>query len=546
MADSAERYNSVLEIINERLIPDATAKKARGEVFTPLNLVREMLFGIRKSAIDKDTTEIWGIDKEGNFFDDNEDDRLGGIPLAIWRNPQTKWLDPANGIGNFPVVAFYMLDYQLGKHGPKELRGNEHKLKRRNHIVEKMLYMIELDKGNVETSKSLFKKIYQSTKPNILCADTLKLENAKLIKHFSTSKFDIIMGNPPFNPPKTETGSSGNSIWQNFVMKSYSMLNDKGYLLFVHPPGWKKPTDEVFKPEKFSSGDYTGQIRQGQVWQVLKDSGVFKFIYTNDQKSKAVGEDFLPHFPAVDYYLYQKSGDKSICDTKNVSLGTIELSKGVRLNYNLKYLPNLITKETQEILHKITSKEGDKTIFKAGFDPRGFNSKEKGSIKYIYDASVKGPNYAFYSEKAPNVDISKIVLNENGGINGYYCKYIDKSEHIGVLHHTLLFPIEKETGKNIEKFFNSDLVKFIFLITQYTSGKMTTNERLVANSLTIPPEGTDNYYKFFDIEEHKKYIEDILSHYENFKAPKREAKTEKKKKGGSRKPHRVTRKIRRS
>ena len=411
--------------------------------------------------------------------------------------------------------------------------------------------MIDINGKNNLIARRLFEKLCPGAKANIekidseigFFANKPLVFNGKEVK-----EFDIIMGNPPFNPPKGETGaSSGNSIWQNFIIKSHFMLNNKGYLIFVHPPGWKKPTDEEFKHEKFRDGNYMKQIRQGQVWQVLKDSGIFKFIYTNDQRSKTIGNDYLPHFPAVDYYIYQKGGDKSGCDTKNVFLGEVTESNAVKLNYNLKYLPNLITKQTQDILHKMTSKEGDKPNFKAGFDPRGFNTKEKGAIKYIYDASVNGPNYAFYSEKAPNVDISKIVLNENGGINGYYCKFIDKSEHIGVLHHTLLFPIEKAAGKNIEKFFNSDLLKFLFLITQYTSGKMTTNEKLVANSITIPPEGTDDYYKFFGIEEHKKYIEDILAHYEKFKAPKRVAKTEKVKpmKGGAR-PHRFTRRKNRS
>jgi hypothetical protein len=352
-------------------------------------------------------------------------------------------------------------------------------------------------------------------------------------------------------------------------MKSFAMLNDGGYLIFVHPPGWKKPlyirklkededaeeeegkeSEKVFDDSKFKDGVYIGKGKHmygGIVWRYLKEKGAFKFIYTNDQLSNAVGDAYLPHFPAVDYYVYQKGAEKTRCDAKNVFLGKVEQSKGVRLNYDLKYLPNLITKQTQDILHKITSKGGDKTEFKAGFDPRGFKTKAKGTVKYIYDASHTGPNYAYYSEKAPNVDISKIVLNENGGIKGYYCKYIDKSEHIGVLHHTLLFPTNKRTGETIEKFFNSDLVKFIFLITQYTSGKMTTNEKLVANSITIPPSDTTDYYKFFGIEEHKKYIEEILAHYEKFKAPKGATKTVKAKaKGGSRnKLFNSTRKIRR-
>ena len=62
---------------------------------------------------------------------------------------------------------------------------------------------------------------------------------------------------------------------------------ENGFLLFIHPPGWKKPTDEIFDPIKLdiTNGEYykydkkTGkqsikQIRQGQVWQVLKDNGM--------------------------------------------------------------------------------------------------------------------------------------------------------------------------------------------------------------------------------------------------------------------------------
>jgi hypothetical protein len=79
-------------------------------------------------------------------------------------------------------------------------------------------------------------------------------------------------------------------------------------------------------------------------------------------------------------------------------------------------------------------------------------------------------------------------------------------------------------GRCIVKFFKSDIVRFIFLITQYSSGQRTKNEPLVANSITIPPEDITDYYKFFGIESYQKYIEDILAHYESTK--------KKEKKGG--------------
>jgi len=309
--------------------------------------------------------------------------------------------------------------------------------------------------------------------------------------------------------------------------------------LFVHPPGWKKPTDEVFKPEKFADGNFTGQIRQGQVWQVLKDSGVFKFIYTNDQRSKTIGKEYLDNFPAVDYYLYQKGGDKSTCDTKNIFLGTVEESKGVRLNYNLKYLPNLISKQTQDILHKVTSKEGDKPDFKRGIDERGISWSGK-SIQWLYDSNKSGFQYKEHGITAltktgpakDTVTINKVVINFGGGINAYSAKYIPRSDEIGVLDKTMYSKVESDKeGRVLQDFFKSDIVKFIFLITQYASGSITQNEPSVANSITIPSEGTTDYYKFFGIEEHKEYIEEVLAHYDKFKAPKRAAKTEKKKGG---------------
>jgi hypothetical protein len=421
---------------------------------------------------------------------------------------------------------------------------------RRKHIVKNMLFMVELNSKNITISKKLFTKLAPGIQPNIIQMDRKNgyLANVEMkFPNGTINEFDIIMGNPPYNPPKTETGSSGNSIWQNFVIKSHSMLNDKGYLVFVHPPGWKKPSDEIFKPEKFADGDYMGQIRQGQVWQVLNDSGTFKFIYTNDQKSKAVGEEYINHFPAVDYYVYQKGGNKSGCDTKNVFLGTIQTSKGVRLNYNLKYLPNLITKQTQDILHKITSKEGDKPEFSRFRNSKGFSvDSSKGKYKYIYTYNKKSePKYQYSNILGDNnINLDKVIMNFDGGIDCYTVQYVKKEDLIGSYEMTMYSKVDSnKEGKRLEAFFKTDIVKFIFLITQYASGKMTKNEPLVANSITIPPEGTADYYRFFGIEEHKKYIEDILAHYDKFKAPKRLGKTAKTRGGNRKVPRRFTRKV---
>ena len=468
----------VIEFIETNLKPKKEQVAARGEVFTPLELVSEM---------------------------------LSHLPDDVWTHPEYKWLDPAGGLGQFPVIAYAKLDEGLKPAMPDDLA-------RRKHIVENMLYIVELDNTNVELSRTLLQKMCGAPgcKLNLVKHDFLTVNT---VDAFGLPKFKVIMGNPPYNPPKTETGSSGNSIWQNFVMKSENLLEDDGYLCFVHPPGWKKPTEDVYKPEKFASGNYKGQIRQGQVWQYMKGRGSFTYVYTNDQKSKAI--EFFPNFPAVDYYVFQKDGD-TVCDTRNIFNGNEYLSTEVRLNSSLPYLPCLITKDSINTVNALFLKEGQKPKFKAGFDPRGFKVREKGEVQYIYEASARGAMYQYFSEPHETVGLSKVVINYGGGVNGYYAKYIDSSDKIGVLHMTMYYPVSSSVeGLALERFYNSDIVKFLFLITQYSSGKMPKNEPLVANSITLPPGNITDYYEFFGIEKYKPFIEKVLADYAAFKAPKK-------------------------
>ena len=93
---SRVKNSNVLEIIESRLIPDEGAKKARGEVFTPIPLVSEMLFGLRRSVLKRlkgrlpdmlknpsDYYEfIWGLDRDGKIIEDDPEghDQVGGNP----------------------------------------------------------------------------------------------------------------------------------------------------------------------------------------------------------------------------------------------------------------------------------------------------------------------------------------------------------------------------------------------------------------------------------------------------------------------------------
>lgn len=477
----------VVQFIEENLMPKKEQKDARGEVFTPLELV---------------------------------DDMLAHLPEDVWKHPEYKWLDPANGIGNFPVVAFAKLDVGLAEAMPNEAE-------RRKHIVENMLYMCELDSTNVELSKKLLQKMCGDVncKLNVIQGDFLTLTYDELNTKFGgVNTFNVCMGNPPYNPSKTETGSSGNSIWQNFVMKMEVVLQPNGYMCLVHPPGWKKPTEELYKPEKFKGGNFKGQIRQGQVWQYLKTRGSFSYIYTNDQKVKT--PEYWANFPAVDYYVFQKDSNATQCKTRNVFCGREYVSE-VSINKQLPYLPCIMTQETVDIVDKVISKEGNKPefiIYRGNPSDFGIDSS-KGTNRYIYTYNKKNePQYKYSNNvsKDDNVNMNKVIMNYDGGIDNFTVQYVSSNDKTGSFHMTMYSKVEsEEQGKQLESFFKSDIVRFMFLITQYASGKMTKNEPLVADSITIPPTDVTDYYEFFGIQQYKSFIEKLLTDYNVFKAPKR-------------------------
>jgi hypothetical protein len=225
--------------------------------------------------------------------------------------------------------------------------------------------------------------------------------------------------------------------------------------------------------------------------------------------------EYVKFFPAFDYYVYQK-GLRVNCHTKNIFLGKVIEQNDVKINYDLDYLPNLITNETQDILNKITTKTGDKPNFTRNrSNQKTFSDNSSRKYKYIYTYKKGEPLYKYTNilSKDDNLNMNKVIMNFSGGLDFYKVSYVKKDEKIGTYDKTMYSIVENNNeGKRLLSFFNSNIVRFIFLITQYSYGAITQNEPLVANSITIPPEGVD-YYKFFNIENYREFIENNLSIY---------------------------------
>jgi len=192
-----DHIKDVVGMIRKYVKVSATEVKTMGEVMTPIELVEEML----------DT-----------------------LPYEVWSNPNLKWLDPCNGIGTFFSVVVERLMKGLATFQPDE------KL-RYKHIVEEMIFACELQ------AKNLFLYLYSFDPKdeyamNIHHGSYLDKEFGEHMKDMGVDKFDVIVMNPPYQMLK-EGNTNSQSLWDKFVIKAVTELVDGGYLVAVHPDGWR-------------------------------------------------------------------------------------------------------------------------------------------------------------------------------------------------------------------------------------------------------------------------------------------------------------------
>ena len=173
-------------------------------------------------------------DKFGEVFTPNKliNDMLDKLPEEVWSDPTKKWLDPAAGFGNFPMMVYARLMDGLADH-PDFIDSAV----RSEHIITRMLYMVEYNEASCKIIRQRF-----GSAANLFFGSFVDPDYPI---HFpdETTQFDVIVGNPPFNADQTHEGKKGGgkNLWPEFVDHSLDIIVPGGYLLFVHPALWRKP-----------------------------------------------------------------------------------------------------------------------------------------------------------------------------------------------------------------------------------------------------------------------------------------------------------------
>lgn len=380
-----EMNNDELEIFIKTQLPvKLLEKKKYGEVFTSPILIKKML----------------------DIF-----------PKNVWSNHHLKWLDPSAGVGFFMISVYQRLMISL-----KSWESNDKK--RSNHIIQNMLYMVELNKTNCDILLSLF-----GNKSNISCSDFLSAD-----ANYNQISFDCIVGNPPFQDDIAVKSSGGKGkLYELIFLKAYSMLKNGGYISFLTP-------DNLFSGNGLNA------------YKTLVDNWVSFVSFNSEIQS---------FFPGIQqymcYFLLQKK------ERKNETL--IENTDGKQFHIMLEdRAVNPVrnwTKKTEMLVRKYISNKKNIARYNRG---KSLASYKGNKYALIYTTSKKiGTNK---SELAVGLGIKKAVIFAISPDLKFEMDYEGK---YGIGPNTFYIPFTKiSEGKRLERFLKSDEYKVLALATKTT------------------------------------------------------------------------------
>ena len=378
-ASFIQKSRELSSLIDEYLIPQELEKKSNAEVSTPFRLRQEMM------------------DK---------------VPIDFWKSIQ-KVFEPCSGKGGFLLD---IIDrFMIGLHDmiPDEQI-------RYKTIVEECLYFSDINPTNIFICKLLVDP-YNHYALNYYEGNTLELD---IQEKWNVDGFQAVIGNPPYNA-SGDTGT-GNTIWQDFTKKSLNQfLTPHGYLVFVHPPGWRKPNT--------TRGKFYG------LYDLMTYHHQMHFLSIHGIKD---GQQTFHCGTRYDWYMIEK--------TPKYTTTLVNDEKGneliVNMNY-FKWLPNYNIDTIKNILATHHDEDRcpiiyDRTAY--GADKKDRISKTKSDVfKYpcIHSTPKCGTRYMYSKcNDKGHFGVPKIIFGESGIHN----PIIDIDGLYGMTHGAMGIEIDSE------------------------------------------------------------------------------------------------------
>ena len=229
-----KKYDYLKNYYNNTLNKDRSSFKTKNDEPTPIDCIEEM------------------IDK---------------IPVDLWKKESLKILDPCCGNGNFFLPIF------------KKLR-DEYNYNVKT-IVEDIFYFNDTNKKRINNVNSVFRGNFYDL--NITNDDFMAMDDA--------IKYDLIVANPPY-AKLLEDGSrasKNHNMIKEFIHKSLSLLNEKGYLMFITPDNWMSMADrntliieltnlQIIHLNIHTAKKYFPKIGSSFTWYIVQNTPFYKPI----------------------------------------------------------------------------------------------------------------------------------------------------------------------------------------------------------------------------------------------------------------------------
>lgn len=366
---------------------------------------------------------------------------LDQLPAEVWTSDSTTFFDPAIGGGQF-------------------VREIERRLRDAGHSdanIANRVYGCESSRLNVQYVLNKYKLAGRYA----VC-DFLKQD-------FKGMKFDVIVGNPPYqgNNDKGTNQPKSHNLWSKFVDKGISLLRDDGFIAFVTPDSWMSPNSQVLKTFKENS----------IIW-----------VDTDVSKHFNVGSSFTA-------WIVQKNRDTQTVtvDGVNVNLST------------LQYLPRNFA-NTYPIHDKVINSNFEKLeiLFDTSChsDHKHKNLSDTKNQIYKYETFHTNAQTKFSKKKSKDFDKPKIIWTTSG-----YFKPFFNTGNLGTTEVCQYILANEGEAQNILSYLNSKLYRFIINTGKWSgflNGKVLSSLPKLSNK-----QWTDaKLYKHFGLtQEEIDYIE---------------------------------------
>ena len=355
---------------------------------------------------------------------------LDKLPPETWSNPDLKWIDPACGSGNF------LYQVKLRLMASLKIEDKE------RHILENMLFGVELQRKNAYLC--MFKLDPENKyNLNIACANSLNFD------YWNHTKFDVVVGNPPYNNEKIPGNPYSSDLYPAFVDLGYQLLVDEGLLLFITPSRWFA---------KSNSHEFCYRMTQQYGLKALwhnKDNKLFANTDIKGGLSYFIlqkGYEGTTHLNFLDD-VFDVKAHPDILIVKNVT--------GLSIYRKAKRMQSLADDCCAQSHFGLQTNSEHFRDTKGPDDVDCFVSLTKGGMKYVPRAILRNQQ---------DIDRWKVLLRAADGVGGDYTSYHILAAPGQVCSKSYIcfcFDTEEE-AKNFVSYFETRFFKYLMTLSKIT------------------------------------------------------------------------------